>query len=266
MSQYIFDNAAPQASQRFASLEQLYDPRTIRSFEAIGISDGWHCLEVGGGGGSIARWMSARAGPTGRVLVTDIDPQHLTGLVTGNPGNIVVQHHDVGVEPLPESSFDLVHARLVLIHVPTRRAALQRLVAALKPGGWLVVEDFDAALIDRTYPTQDGASATLMRKMLAAQAQLMAGRGFELGWGRKLYRRLHEAGLVDVGMEGALAVWAGRSPGARLDRANFEQVRAEAVSAGLIGDDEVAAVLALLDDPTFIYSSSVMLTAWGRRP
>ncbi len=266
MSQYIFDNAAPQASQRFDSLERIYDPRTIRSLEATGISDGWHCLEVGGGGGSIARWMGARVGPTGQVLVTDIDPQHLTGLVTQEAGNIVVQQHDVGVDPLPESAFDLIHARLVLIHVPTRQAALGRMITALKPGGWLVVEDFDPALIDRTSPTQDGASAALLRRMLAAQAQLMTQRGFESGWGRKLYGRFREAGLVDVGMEGSLAVWAGTSSGARLDRANFEQVRAEAVSTGLIREDEIEAVLALLDDPAFVYSSSVMMTAWGRRP
>lgn len=266
MSQYIFDNAAPQASQRFDSLERLYDSRTLRCLEATGISDGWHCLEVGGGGGSIARWMSARAGPTGRVLVTDINPQFLTSLVTDTSGNIVVQQHDIGVDPLPEGTFDLIHARLVLIHVPTRQAALYRLVAALKPGGWLVVEDFDAPLIDRAYPIQDGVSATLFRKMLAAQAHLMAKRGFETGWGRKLFRRFQEAGLVEVGMDGFLAVWTGTSPGARLDQANFEQVRAEAVSAGLISDDDVEAVLALLDDPSFEYSSSVMMTAWGRRP
>jgi hypothetical protein len=41
MSHYIFDNAAPQASQRFASLETLYDPWTIRHLEITGIGPGW---------------------------------------------------------------------------------------------------------------------------------------------------------------------------------------------------------------------------------
>jgi SAM-dependent methyltransferase len=39
--------------------------------------------------------------------------------------------------------FDLVHARLVLVHVPDRAAALATMVAALRPGGWLLVEDAD---------------------------------------------------------------------------------------------------------------------------
>lgn len=54
MSQYIFDNAAPQATQRFNSLEMLFDPVTIRRLEALEIGEGWNCLEVGGGSGSIA--------------------------------------------------------------------------------------------------------------------------------------------------------------------------------------------------------------------
>jgi hypothetical protein len=66
-------------------------------------------------------------------------------------------------------------------------------------------------------------------------------------------------------MEGHVAVWEGRSPGARLLRANFEQNREEAVNAGFITNEEVDQVLKLLDDPDFAISSYMMFTAWGRR-
>ena len=49
------------------------------------------------------------------------------------------------------------------------------------------------------------------------------------------------------------------------DQANFEQIRAEAVASGLIAGHEVDQVLALLDDPTFIASFTVMMTAWGHQ-
>ena len=52
----------------------------------------------------------------------------------------------------------------MLIHVPTREQALTKLVAALKPGGWLVVEDFDSTLIHRSFPTQDAAAGALYEK------------------------------------------------------------------------------------------------------
>jgi hypothetical protein len=85
MSTYLFDNAAPQASQRFASLETLYDPWTIRHLETTGIGPGWQCWEIGAGSGSIAAWLAERYGPTGHVLVTDIDPRFLAGLAAFDP-------------------------------------------------------------------------------------------------------------------------------------------------------------------------------------
>src|SRR5690349_7201504 len=103
MSRYIFDNAAEEpTAQRFASLEALYDPRTIRFLEETGIGPGWRCLEVGGGSGSIAAWLADRVGPAGRVLVTYIDPRFLAALGAADRPHVEVLRHDVGVDPLPE--------------------------------------------------------------------------------------------------------------------------------------------------------------------
>jgi ubiquinone/menaquinone biosynthesis C-methylase UbiE len=102
MSQYIFNNAAPQTALRFSSLEALYDPATIRYLERLGVAAGWQCLEVGGGSGSIAAWLAQRIAPTGHVLVTDIDPRYLTLTAGHESAHITIQRHDVGSEPLPE--------------------------------------------------------------------------------------------------------------------------------------------------------------------
>jgi ubiquinone/menaquinone biosynthesis C-methylase UbiE len=268
MSNYVFDNASPQASQRFASLETIYDPWTIRHLEAVGIGPGWRCWEVGAGGGSIARWLAERCGPTGHVLVTDIDPRYLVesaALLDRAP--LEIQRHDIGSDPVPVQSFALIHARLVLVHVPAREQALEQLVTALDPGGWLVVEELDETLLDLTYPTTNAAAAALFQKMRTAQRRLIAARSGEsaLTWGRSLYQRLRAHGLVDVGMEGYLALREGRSPGADLMRANFEQIREEAVRAGFFTNEELAEMLALLDDPDFAVSAPPMFTAWGRR-
>ena len=273
MSHYIFDNAAPQASQRFASLETLYDPWTIRHLETTGIGPGWQCWEIGAGGGSIARWLAERCGPTGHVLVTDIDPRFLVEAAALTHPQIEIQRQDIGSDPLPAQSFDLIHARLVLIHVPTREQALERMVTALSQGSWLIVEDFDSTLIDYRdrllrYPTTDTAAAAVYQKMVATQDRLMAARSGELAltWGRSLYRRLRAHGLVNVGMDGYLGLREGRSPGAHLMHANFEQIRQEAITTGLVTNEEVEYMLALLDDPDFAVSSSMLFTAWGRQP
>ncbi len=267
MSGYIFDNAAEQpTAQRFASLETLYDPRTIRFLTATGVGPGWRCLEVGGGSGSIATWLADRVGDTGQVLVTDIDPRFLATLAEADRLNVEVRRHDVGADPLPEGAFDLIHARLVLIHVPTAPAALARLASALRPGGWLVVEDFDAAFTDRAFAIGDLANAAVARAAFKALGQLLVTRGAEREWGRNLYQRFVALGLEEAGMEGHLVVRSGGSIGARLDRANFTQIREAAVGTGLIAAKEIDRMFALLDDPAFSYSSPTMFTAWGRRP
>ena len=82
----------------------------------------------------------------------------------------------------------------------------------------------------------------------------------------QLYARLREHGLVEVGMEGRLAVAPGTSPGARLYRGFFERIHAEAVAAGLATDQELEAFRLLLDDPAFAFTLPIMLCAWGQRP
>jgi hypothetical protein len=151
--------------------------------------------------------------------------------------------------------------------VPQRLDTLARLVSALKPRGWLVIEDFDGRVIDRTVPMPDAETAALYKRVAGALVTLLEDRGFEVEWGRRLYGRLKAAGLAEVGMEGHLAVWAGGSLGASLDAANFAQVRREAVAKGrLVTDAEIEAVLARLNAPDFALFSLVMFTAWGRRP
>jgi len=267
MTPYIFDNAAEaETAERFNSLDALYNFRTFRFLETTGIGPGWHCLEVGGGSGAVAAWMAQRVQPSGQVLVTDVDPRFMERSAWRRPANMHVRRHDIGTDSLPERAFDLIHARLVLCHVPQRHEVLTRLVASLKPCGWLVIEEFDGRLVDRAIPTADPADAERVRKFAGALWRLMDERGFEADWPRRVYRHLKAAGLTEVGMEGHLAVYEGGSPGARMDAANLAQIRGEAVAKGLITDAEVDAALARLDASDFAVFSPVMFTAWGRRP
>ena len=133
-------NPEPNASIRFAALSALFDSSSQRHLADRGVGSGWHCLEVGGGGGSIAGWLSERVGPAGHVVVTDVDIRFLEKIKCPN---VDVRLHDVTRDPLPERAFDLIHARMVLIHLPARDRVLSRLLRALKPGGWLVCEEFD---------------------------------------------------------------------------------------------------------------------------
>src|SRR2546429_2803316 len=112
---YLLDNAGREAPARFGALSAMFDTGTIRHLEERGVARGWQCWEVGGGGGSIATWLARRVGLAGRVLATDIDPRFLETLKVPN---LEVRRHDIVSDPLPEETFDLIHARLVLVHLP----------------------------------------------------------------------------------------------------------------------------------------------------
>lgn len=250
MGNYVFDNAAPQAASRLAVLAEVFDPGTIRHLAARGVGRGWRCLEVGGGLGSITRWLSERVGAQGRVLTTDIDTRHLQAM---RMSNVDVREHDILVDSLPEGSFDLAYARLVLEHLVDPDAAIARMIAALKPGGWLLVEDFEILPDDA------------ISKTAAVMRQVTAAAGVHQRLGRSLGRRLRGHGLADVDTEGRVFVWRGGSRGAALSRLNVEQLRPAVLASGQLTVDELEADLATLDDEEFEMRSPILWTAWGQR-
>jgi SAM-dependent methyltransferase len=263
MTSYIFDNAAEhETEQRFSSLESLYDPHSKRHLVATGVEPGWRCWEIGGGSGSIGLWLSDRIGLEGHVLVTDIDPRFLAGK---GRSNLEVRRHDVGLDPLPDAAFDLIHTRLVLIHVPQREAIIPRLVTALKPGGWLVVEDYDTTLVDRAFPCANADDAKTVQKCFGALRTLMEVRGMDMSWGRSLHRRLVASGLANVTAEAHFDFRRGGSPGAQLDKANLCQVRDQLLGERLLTSEELNCLLRRLDDPDFVLAAPVMFSALGQQ-
>lgn len=265
MSTYIFDNAAPQTGQRFSSLESLFDAWSFQHLATTGVDEGWRCLELGAGGGSIAGWLAERVGTSGYVLATDIDTRYLSSQPVAHFAHVDVRSHNIVSDPVPTAEFDLIHERLVLIHLPQRDDILRKLVDALKPGGWLVVEEFDVSLVETTFTTRNADSAALVTKMSDAMNTLMVARGVDRNLGGSLYERLIGLGLTEVGAAGSFVVGHGRSAATRLLQANFQQVRSEAVSAGLIADAEVDRVIACMDDPDTTFNTPMLMTAWGRR-
>jgi len=262
---YLFDNAAErEASQRMTALSTLHDAATFLCLSERGITAGWRCLEVGGGNGSVARWMAERVALSGHVLVTVIDPRFIAKGMEGAPANLELRRHDIVVDPLPGNAFDLT--RLVLLWLPARLKVLARPIDALRPGGWLVTEDYDALLVPPTMVTAKLAAAESFARMTTALRTWMTDRQADLVWARQLYRNFRDGGLLEVGMNGAIDVRQGGSAGAAVQKANFSQVRMAAVEAGLITEDEVAEVMRNLDDPTFDYVAPTVMTAWGRRP
>ena len=256
---YLLDSAAAQTGQRFCGLEATFDSATCRYLAASGVGPGWSCWEIGAGGGSIARWLAERVAPGGSVLATDLELRWMPA----EPAAVRVERHDVTSDPIPKNAYDLIHARLVLIHLPERERVLAAVTAALRPGGWLVVEDFDTAFNDSVKSAT--ADEAFLRYVDHAFYQMLALRGGDGSYARTLLHRLERAGLDQVGGEGRLVLARGGSAAAGVHVANLRQVGDHMVAAGLVTADEISRAVSVLEDPATIWAMPVMISAWGRK-
>jgi SAM-dependent methyltransferase len=257
---YLLSNDAPEAMDRFTAFTTLFDPATFRHLDGLGLAAGWRCWEVGAGGTSVVTFLSERVGPGGHVLASDIN---VSWAGEAAAPNVEVREHDVAADRPPEGPFDLVHARLVLVHVPERDAALAAMVGALRPGGVLLVEDADPALQPLSCPDEIGPAQELANRIRRGFRTLLAERGVELAYGRTLPRRLRAAGLVQVGADAAFPV---SDPACNdLETATVNLI-ADQLQHGIATEDEIALHLDNVVAGRLDLAQPPMISCWGRRP
>lgn len=229
----------------------------------LGLQRGWRCWEVGAGSGTVAVWLAEQVfdpsldGGQVQVLATDVDMRFLERLK--RPGLATVRHDVVSDRP-PVAGFDLVHARFVLEHLPEREAVLDRLVAALAPGGWLVVESLTS------FPVQAAADGDFRSAMLAVEAVLGRIIGTDCTWSRRLPPGLLDRGLVEVGAAVTLPVTGLGNASASCWSLTLEQLAPRIIEFGLATQDTLDRAQSLLADPRFGDLGHGTLSAWGRRP
>ena len=105
------------------------------------------------------------------------------------------------------------------------------MAAALRPGGWLLVEDADTALQPLACLDDSGPAQRRANRLRDAVRELLTRRGADLRYGRTLPRALREAGLVDVAAAGSFPV--GGLACDRLEAATIRHVRGELLAADL---------------------------------
>ncbi len=259
---YVFDNAVTAETEvRFSGLEATFDPSTIGYLTGVGVTDGWVCWEIGAGGGSIARWLAERVGPTGGVLATDIDPRFTPA---SQQDQLQIVRHDVTTDAIPAARYDLIHARLVLSHLPQRLDVLVRLSQALRPGGWLVIEDFSGAFERGSEPA--GHADARYRKVHFALGEFLArSNDDQSDFAASLPHLLAGLGLADVGGEGRVVFGRGGSPAVRVIEAGLRQVGGQMIAAGLVDRSALDKAIVYLTSPASMVSLPTMVSAWGRR-
>ena len=251
---YAFLHGGANERRRLDLFAARLDPVTRRRIGPLGLAPDVRCLEVGGGRGSIARWLCQDVAPRGQVIATDLDTGFLSEL---SLPNLTVLRHDVRTDGFPEGSFDLVHVRAVLMHIADRMAVLRRMASWLAPDGWLVAEEADFGMWLADYDRIWAAHPAAWHEAFPHGS---------LGQGRALLRQIRQLGLADIGADAELDIV---EPGT--DLAEFYQLSMAAlaepmISAGVMTAGEAARLAARPADPDFLGCGFAFIGAWGRRP
>ena len=260
---YVHANAAfDDELGRLRLLQARYDPRTFARLSMFGPLAGTRCLEVGAGAGSVARWLAAQAGPSGQVVATDTNPRFLAG---AHSTGVEVRRHDILTDPLEPGRYDLVHCRALLVHLADPLQAVRTMAAAVRPGGWLLIEDADYVLACRGQPRSPASgplrpdrrqTAAVLRSVgdprpLPRPAPALARHRRRPGRNRIRSDRLPPAGRQRRGRVAPPLTGTDEPDGPEPRRGRQE---------------ELDAVSAATADPSFSFLDALSVAAWGRVP
>ncbi len=247
----VFSHAVATERERLRLLESVLDEHTRGHFRRLGLTPGQRVLEVGGGAGSVARWL---AGQGADVTVTDLDTTYLDEL---SEAGVQVLRHDVYTEDFPQKTFDFIHTRYVIIHLPDPERTVARLAKWLKPGGVLLLEE------SSFFPVKDSPHPAYRKVMRAFRTHLEQAVGTDTEWARNLPVPLEGKELERIGYDARLQKIVGGDDEAEWWRLTLEQCRAAVVAEGLAQDEDFEAAYQELADPGFHDLSLAVFTAWG---
>jgi SAM-dependent methyltransferase len=236
--------------------------------DRAGLEEGWNVIDLGCGPSGIIELLSSRVGPNGHVVGLDFDPANVTAAreLARKRGlmNVELIEGDARNTGLAAGSFDLAHARTLLINVPKPEGIVAEMVRLVKPGGSIAVLEPDVG-ISLCYP-----SLPAWDRMSEIFRSTYAIDGADPLIGRRVAELFREAGLVEVDLEARADLYA-KDNSRRTSRPDLvRSMRPKIVQRGLVSEqvlDEIDhAVRKHLDDPNTLVMPSLLFLAWGRKP
>ncbi|SDS80613.1 class I SAM-dependent methyltransferase [Microlunatus soli] len=258
-TRYLWDDEPDLGAEHLELLELVLDPYSIGQLERLDLPERARCLEIGAGNGSIARWLAQRPDPAvGSVLATDLDTAYLSPMA-----GVSVLQHDI-TDGVPGGPYDLIHARMVLTHLPDRDAVLSRLVDALAPGGWLLLGDSAAppTLAARPDPADEEAFQRFARM---AYEMVAPAAGQALTWAGGTHTLMQDAGLSDIHADRFSFLTRGGDLGCRLHLNLSRQGATHLRKAGL-SEEDLDRYQRLLMKPSFRSWFYQLVYTRGRKP
>ena len=262
---YLLGDSAREAA-RLRRQARLWDPTAIALFDRIGIERGWRVLEVGPGQGSLHMELRRRIkAPIDAVERSKPFAARLRARCSRDGfGQGTIWEDDLIRAPLPRATYDLIFARWVFLFLPDPEAHLGKLVAALKPGGLLAVEDYCRETL-RMVP-----QPTEWNDFLQADLAFFASQGGDANIGARLPALYMKAGLSVVDVTPEIKVARPGSPAWRWLSTYFLDILPQYAAFAPFDTSQAAALrrhwLAAARTPTSFMIAPAVVDVVGRKP
>ena len=249
--EYVLATGA-KAVRRLLVLHNIYSPVGRRVLLKAGLKPGMLVADFGCGIGAVSRMLAEMVGPTGGVTAIDANEDQMEQAAhlceQGGQINVSFWKADACATQLPDSVFDLVYCRFLLIHLPDPDACLREMRRVLKPGGIIVVEDGDLGSAGSVPPSALNAFADLFTRLGPV-------RGVNYLLGKDLYHMVARAGFHDAEIEIHQPA-ASRGENRALLKWSIEEAGEGCVDAGLLTREQLDQTLAemqtAMDDPNVL--------------
>jgi ubiquinone/menaquinone biosynthesis C-methylase UbiE len=167
-------------------------------------------LEVGSGSGILCRMLAPCLQPGGQMVGVDISPEMTIeaqkyALAEEIDGGISFETCTAESLPYPDASFDGAIAARLLLHAADPETVIREMKRVVKPGGRVVVMDWDFDTVTVDHPDKG-----LTRRLLHWRNDHHGGNNWS---GRQLWRRMREAGLQNLSVHPWVSVAHGEEDG-----------------------------------------------------
>ena len=260
--------SSPAERERLRRQSEELRALSTALLDRVGVERGWNAVDLGCGPSGIIDLLAGRVGPEGHVTGLDVNPANVAlarefadelGLV-----NADIAEADARGTGLPPSSFDLAHARTLLVTIPDPAAVVAEMVRLVRPGGRVasVEPDGGGSVCYPPHPAWDRLSLIYWSSWQSDGADLFIGR--------RLPELFRQAGLVDIGVEAKAEIYpAGhsrRTVGPDLVRSMRPKIVERGIASEQELDDLDQAVRQHLNNPHTLVMPNLLFLAWGRKP
>ena len=264
---YALGSGGGESARLQRQAEELA-PDSAVLLDGVGLRSGDSAIDLGCGPRGVIDLLAERVAPGRRVVGLDADPAHvaMASAFVASQGlsDVEVVCGDARHTGLESGSFDLVHARTLLITVPQPAAVLEEMVRLARPGGWVagLEPDTEAAIC---YPPH-----AAFDRLCEIFTVAFSRNGADPHFGRRMAELYRQAGLEDVTVEVRAGVYpAGHSR--RTIRADLvRSMRPQIVEMGLADQQELeeldTAARKHFENPDVLVMPGLYFLARGRKP